>query len=70
MIKLNGYTLSDLEMMSRYIELEAPLIIHIKLKELIKGLNKDCRYRNLFETKTGGGCIDVNKRMKWEEFLF
>jgi hypothetical protein len=54
-IAFSRYTEEDLKRMSYYIEFKAPLIIHIKLGEVLKHLNADCQYKSLFVTNKSGG---------------
>jgi len=65
----NNFNILDLPKVINLIK-SAPTIIHFKLEKLYPYLNKDNRYQNLFETGSGGGCLDQNIRSKWEEVLF
>jgi len=65
-----GKTEADVRTMLYYIAHVAPIIIHIHTDDVIKFLGKDTHYRNLFETKNGGGNRDLSKRIQWEKKLF
>jgi hypothetical protein len=65
-----GYDEGDLMLMREYITHQAPIIIHVNLSNVIKYLNNDTQYRNLFETKKSGGSVSYTGRKKWENYLF
>jgi Protein of unknown function (DUF3626) len=53
----------------RYVRVSAPIVIHVSLK-VIRLLNSDTRYRNLFEIRTGNGNTDFDTRAGWEDTIF
>ncbi|KAJ4452535.1 putative Calcium-dependent protein kinase 15 [Paratrimastix pyriformis] len=54
----------------QYIRDEAPIIIHFNPEKVLKFFVKDTHYRNLFETRHGGGCESLPTRMGWEDKIF
>jgi len=52
-----------------WVKLSAPIIIHVHLDRVLNFLVKDTHYRNLFETRTGSGCLDTSTRASWEVCL-
>lgn len=48
----------------------APIIIHVKLSNTVKFFLDDPYYRNLFETNTGRGSTEKDKRAQWEDRMF
>lgn len=48
---------------------DAQITIHLTL-ETLKIIVTDTHYRNQFETKTSGGKLDYDMRIKWENDLF
>ena len=68
-VKSFGFSPTDMKNCLHYIRDDVPIIIHLR-KSTLKELNKDTHYRNLFETKTSGGCRDEATRRKWETAMF
>lgn len=48
----------------------APLVIHIKLGEILPKLVEGIHYRNQFETGTSSGKLCSTSRTTWEDMLF
>ena len=64
------YKREDLDTVTKYIENDINVVIHINPANLLGYLIKDEYYRNLFEIKTGGGCTDLGIRSGWEHDRF
>ncbi|AYV76565.1 MAG: protein of unknown function DUF3626 [Terrestrivirus sp.] len=64
-----GYTKSDINKTIEYIT-NIPAIIHVNLYNIIDFLLDDTHYRNLFETKTSGGCDLQSVRFDDEQCIF
>jgi len=64
-----GYTKNDINKTIEYIT-KIPAIIHVNLYNIIDFLLDDTHYRNLFETKTSGGCDSQSVRFDDEQRIF
>mmetsp|Transcript_10443 Transcript_10443/g.23648 ORF Transcript_10443/g.23648 Transcript_10443/m.23648 type:complete len:636 (+) Transcript_10443:93-2000(+) len=65
-----GFSDNDLWMALAYIRELAPIIIHMNLDKMLQFLEQDTHYRNQFETKSSGGLLKPDVRIKWERDLF
>lgn len=55
----------DLFLMTKYIEEQAPIIIHFNMSPLLSNFVKDTQYRSLFETNTSLGSTNKLNRKQW-----
>lgn len=62
--------LSELQSIKNYLKNIAPIVIHLNLDKTMNFLCEDLYYRNIFETKYGGGSNNLEQRNKWEKNLF
>jgi len=69
-VKKFGFSEEDLNTALRYIEHRAPIIIHLKLDQILPLLSKDTHYRNQFETGRTNGSNDLVARSGWEDKCF
>mmetsp|Transcript_132492 Transcript_132492/g.411915 ORF Transcript_132492/g.411915 Transcript_132492/m.411915 type:complete len:471 (+) Transcript_132492:2-1414(+) len=65
-----GYKDENLWMTLAWIRELAPIIVHVNLDKMLQWMEKDTHYRNQFETKSSGGLLKPEVRVKWERDLF
>jgi hypothetical protein len=65
-----GFNYADLNLALRWIQWQAPIIIHVDLARFGKLLAQDTHYRNQFETHESNGCLDYDRRAMWGKDLF
>mmetsp|Transcript_62417 Transcript_62417/g.145277 ORF Transcript_62417/g.145277 Transcript_62417/m.145277 type:complete len:678 (+) Transcript_62417:90-2123(+) len=65
-----GFKDENLWMTLAWIRELAPVIVHVNIDKMIQWFEKDTHYRNQFETKTSGGLLKPEVRVKWEKDLF
>lgn len=68
--KGRGLDEGDLALVTSYIQNIAPVIIHLRLDNILEYLVNDIYYRNQFQTSNSNGLLSYAQRVDWESKLF